>query len=100
MQTQTPTNLRQLAAFLTEHPRLRCEHPLPGMSGERLFVSISGGFLRMQDGGGEPMQLPLMTVDGQETGLVLHDDGFDFKKSGTVIRFTYAVQGVADETLS
>jgi hypothetical protein len=50
---------------------------------------MDSGFLQFQADDGVVMQLPLVSINGRETGIVFLEDGFEFEKFGTLVQFKY-----------
>jgi hypothetical protein len=86
-----PTSLRELLAYLHQHPRVRVRALNPGVpQGERLFNAARDGGLWFTDDRGQYHYTPVNCgLTSAESGVTFRPDGFDVTKFGVTIHVDY-----------
>jgi len=95
--TSPPTSLRELLAYLADHPKVRVtstDPRLQGACGERAYSHAGEGRLYFTDQAGKSSFLPVdcTLTDAAaraESGLSFRPDGFTFEKFGAALVYTY-----------
>lgn len=85
-----PRNLRELIAYLAEHPRVVCSSSISGRSEPERFSEYRDGGLWFTGPDGRVSYLPVACgLTAAESGLSFRPEGFVLSKFGLSIRYLY-----------